>query len=1131
MKKRLTATLLSLCLLLTLLSAPVFAAGAADSGTPSAQSTLTQQTEAGGDTMATPSDAQPEKCTCETLCTGEEINADCPVCSAEDAEIDKVCVGAAPMLPVTALAAGEDAPGKLWVGNQQFIGANENTYWTTNDSGALTQSNENAAWNVKYEPSSNTLTLNGATIKGGTSTGSVPYGAGIYAQCSNGQSVTLAIKLIGTNTITGTYGIFLNAEISASSNGTDATLTITGENNGSLGVSGSDHGIYVKSGTGDASLTIKNASVNAKTTSGNSYYAGVHVQSGASATSSPQLSLSVNGGSLTTSASEGNDGIQFYVGSSQATGATTNLTVTDHAIVDARNGGISASKISETLPTPTPTGDNSSGIVFDGKDGTVYGDVTLQEDLEIGEGESLNIPEESSLDMGGHTITVESSGKLNGTPIGDGAVIDKSSPVSYLDENGTEQSCNDYEVVTADDTQWTTGWYVVNSDVTINQRISVSGDVSLILTDGGSLTVDGGIRVTGDNSFTVYDQENGSGKLTAIATNNVGAGIGGNGSTTTSAQDGENGGTIVIAGGTIKAVGGNNPDDSNSSCGGAGIGNGNGTGSNGGSVTIYGGKVNATGGAGSAGIGGDGSTIQILGGTVDATSGDLAAAIDGTNGAAGKITITDSTVTANGKNGTGIGSGWEGHGGTITITNSTVTAIGGYGAGIGGNVTIVNSTVTASSTEGDSIGAGKDGTDSGTLILSPLDGKAIAAKAGADEASALALNGSPFTTETAVTDLVRGTKYFCSETYTITIITAQPQNVEVKEGEAATFSIAATGSGTLTYQWQQSTDGSKWTDIAGATSDTYTIEKTTMAMNNDQYRCVVTGDGGKAESNAAMLTVNADEPPYTGKYSYEIFVDKSTHGSIDVDRYATEGDRVLLSVVPEKGWLLDGLVITDKNGEDVVLSEEDEGVLSFIMPSCDVTITATFVEDTTPFELPFNDVDESDWFYDPVCYVYSEGLMTGVSATEFAPNTTTTRAMIVSMLARLENVTSAESAGFSDIHEGDWYATAVNWAASAGIVNGVSDDSFAPNAAVTREQLAAMLMNYAEWKGLDTSARADLDGYIDAENISSWATETMSWAVAEGLISGVTNDTLAPQESATRVQVAAIVQRFLEHVC
>ena len=162
-------------------------------------------------------------------------------------------------------------------------------------------------------------------------------------------------------------------------------------------------------------------------------------------------------------------------------------------------------------------------------------------------------------------------------------------------------------------------------------------------------------------------------------------------------------------------------------------------------------------------------------------------------------------------------------------------------------------------------------------------------------------------------------------------------------------------------------------------------------------------------------------------------------------------------------------------------------------------------------------------------YVYDNGLMTGISANEFAPEATTTRAMIVSMLARLENVTSAESAGFADVSDGDWYATAVNWAATEGIVSGTGEGDFSPNAAITREQLAAMLMNYASYKGEDVSNRADLSAYSDTATISSWANDVMQWAVAEGLISGVTNTELQPQASATRAQVAAILQRFLEN--
>ena len=331
-----------------------------------------------------------------------------------------LCLG---LLPVTALA--EDAPANLYVGN--IVCGSETSCWTTDsETGELTKYEDDGNnWNVKYDPSTATLTLRNATIKTTNTSGN---DAVIYAQSNSQSAVSLTIELDGRNTIecaSALFGIYVNAEMSNDSYGTDASLTITG--NGSLEVSGSSYGIYVKSGTGDASLNINDASVVAKTTQTHSGYAGVYVQSSAHAISSPQLSLAVNGGSLTTSAREGNDGIQFYVGSSQATGATTSLTVSDNAIVDARTGGIKATRVSTVLPTPTPTGENSSGIVFDGTEGTVYGDVKLQEDLTIGEGESLTIPDGSSLDASGKltnegTINVESGGSVSGK-LSDGTTI------------------------------------------------------------------------------------------------------------------------------------------------------------------------------------------------------------------------------------------------------------------------------------------------------------------------------------------------------------------------------------------------------------------------------------------------------------------------------------------------------------------------------------------------------------------------------------------------------------------------------------------------------------------------------------------------------------------------------------
>ena len=329
-----------------------------------------------------------------------------------------LCLG---LLPVTALAAGEDAPNTLYVGNQQVIRSSSTTYWTTDNSGGLTRVNDatddSNDWTVRYNPTNATLTLNEAKISGSYNEYDNPFTAGIYAKGSSNQSVALTIELIGENTITGTFGIYVNA----TTPGTDASLVIkkSGDNgdNGSLTVTGTGNsGLHIISGTGDASLTIKNASVDAKTTQTYSSYAGVCVQSGASATGSPQLSLTVNGGSLTTSGTGSSDGILFYVGSSQATGATTSLTVSENAIVDARNGGISALNISETLPTPTPTGNNSSGIVFDDKNGTVYGDVTLDESLTIAQGETLTIPSGSSLNANGNLTN-------NGTILASGGTV------------------------------------------------------------------------------------------------------------------------------------------------------------------------------------------------------------------------------------------------------------------------------------------------------------------------------------------------------------------------------------------------------------------------------------------------------------------------------------------------------------------------------------------------------------------------------------------------------------------------------------------------------------------------------------------------------------------------------------
>ena len=196
-----------------------------------------------------------------------------------------------------------------------------------------------------------------------------------------------------------------------------------------------------------------------------------------------------------------------------------------------------------------------------------------------------------------------------------------------------------------------------------------------------------------------------------------------------------------------------------------------------------------------------------------------------------------------------------------------------------------------------------------------------------------------------------------------------------------------------------------------------------------------------AESDSVAFTISeaeqsAPEPPYIGKYSYEVTTSVGAGGTISVDRYATEGDKVTIEVSPDEAYLLDDLTITS-GGKDVEVTDNGDGTYTFTMPSGDVRITATFAEDpdwtepeepTTDVSEIFLDIAPDAWYRDAVQYAYDNGLMTGVSATEFAPEQTM-RAETCSILARLENVTSAESAGFSDVSD-EWYATAVNWARS-----------------------------------------------------------------------------------------------------
>lgn len=270
--------------------------------------------------------------------------------------------------------------------------------------------------------------------------------------------------------------------------------------------------------------------------------------------------------------------------------------------------------------------------------------------------------------------------------------------------------------------------------------------------------------------------------------------------------------------------------------------------------------------------------------------------------------------------------------------------------------------------------------------------------------------------------------------------------------------------------------------------------------------------------------------------TYAIKIEDTENGSVKANEdRASEGETVYLTVKADKGYVLDKLTVTDADDEKITVKEKGENEYTFTMPDAKVTVKATFVKETEEkpetAELPFTDVTEGNWFYKAVAYVYEQKLMSGVSETEFAPQTSLTRAMLAQVLYNMENQPEVTTTGaFTDVPDHQWYANAVNWAASENIVAGMGDGIFAPNSPVTREQMAAILYRYAQYKGYDTTKTADISDFADGNKTSAWAVPAMQWAVGTGLISGQGDGILAPNGTATRAEVAQILMNFCENI-
>ena len=320
---------------------------------------------------------------------------------------------------------------------------------------------------------------------------------------------------------------------------------------------------------------------------------------------------------------------------------------------------------------------------------------------------------------------------------------------------------------------------------------------------------------------------------------------------------------------------------------------------------------------------------------------------------------------------------------------------------------------------------------------------------------------------------------------------------------------------------------------------TKTVTFTVVNEGGNSYTATIT-----AGANTTAASSNPDSG--TGTYSftytapnggsgttrYTVTVsDSIVNGDITVSPgRASYNQTVTITVSPDEGYELAALVVTDRNGSALTITPQGDNRYTFKMPRSAVTVEASF-QLLAPWSSPYADVNTGDWFYGAVEYVVESGLMTGTSATTFEPDATLTRAMMATVLWAMEGGPVVNYAmAYTDVDSDDWFAEAVRWATSEGVVNGVGDNAYAPNDPLTREQMAVMLYAYAVYKGYDTAASTAAESFSDSGEISGWALTAMNWAVDNGLLGGKPGNLLDPTGSATRAEIATILRNFCENI-
>ena len=318
---------------------------------------------------------------------------------------------------------------------------------------------------------------------------------------------------------------------------------------------------------------------------------------------------------------------------------------------------------------------------------------------------------------------------------------------------------------------------------------------------------------------------------------------------------------------------------------------------------------------------------------------------------------------------------------------------------------------------------------------------------------------------------------------------------------------------------------------------------------------VKTAESAVTDRENGVVTVKAQEfSPYvilsktktasgsgSSSSTYPITVTKPTNGTLTVDRdTASRGTTVTVTAEADTGYTIGGVTVTDKNEEQISVTDKGNGKFTFTMPASRVTVKVNFVmagqnsaydacrKDADCPIYPFADAKSAAWYHDGVHYCLDNGMMVGTGSDTFAPGMGTTRAQLVVILWRMNGSPAVNDAmDFADVKENAWYTEAIRWALSEKVVQGYGNGKFGPNDTITREQMVTILWRYAQAKGCDvtTGENAALDAYKDVQSISAYAVPAVQWACASGLMQG-SNENLDSTGSTTRTQIATMIMRF-----